>query len=35
MRMWLANEARVVADEPVALIVFDQVPPGRINVVAR
>ena len=29
------HEGRVVGDEPVTLIVFDQVPPGRANVVPR
>lgn len=29
------HEARVVGDEPVRVVVFDQVPPGRTNVVNR
>lgn len=29
------HEARVVGDDPVVLIVFDQVPPGRTNVITR
>lgn len=29
------HEGRVLGDEPVTLIVFDQVPPGRTNVVTR
>ena len=29
------HEARVVGDDAVVLIVFDQVPPGRTNVITR